>query len=92
MFVFQCKHTACQCISRIIGQHRACSLKNGVAMVILLIHIVNSNATMFFFIVNYGLVHMVAVHTLASILWQQGRMNINDALRESPDKCLWNLP
>lgn len=86
MKMFQLLHPFGKGVGGIAGQYRAMRLKNGGAMVIQLIYIMYSDTAFLFSVADHGFMHMTAIHTLAAIVGQKGRVDIDDAVRVGPDQ------
>jgi hypothetical protein len=68
----------------VVRQHRAARLEDNVTRVILLIYIMDGDATLTAARIKHRTVNPVAVHSLPPETGQQSRMNIDDA----PPECL----
>ena len=85
--MFQHLYLACEGFRGIVHTHGATLLQNDSALIILFIHIMNSDTAFFFSGRQYRFMYKMSVHTLATEFRQEGRMYINDAAR----KCLYEI-
>ena len=67
-------------------------LKNNLAMVVELVHIMDSNPAFFFAGRDHCFVDMMAVHTFSTVFGEQGRMDIDDPVAISLDEPDRDLP
>lgn len=80
MFVLQRMHPHRHIFCRILWKNRATELGNNVSLVIMFVDILDSDATLAFACLHDGLMDTIAIHTFATKLRQERRMNIYDTL------------
>ncbi len=81
-----------EAVSTIPCIYGAPRLYDHITFVIVLIHIVDSYARFFVPGIYYGIVYMVAIHTLATVRGEQSRVNVDDLARIFVYKRIWYLP
>lgn len=82
MKVFQFLYTAGNVLRRIVGQHRASSLENRLPLIVVLIYIMYGYSSLRFTGCFHGFMHVHAVHTLAAVPGEQGRVDVDNPLWE----------
>ena len=92
MFIFQDLHFSGQGIGTIAGFDLDARLENGLTVVILLVYIMDRDPRLPIRSGDDRFVHKPAVHALATMFWQQGRMDIDDPSGIGFDQRLRYLP
>ena len=77
VLVFKCVYLGCNIVGGVSGQNWALGLKECCAFVILLVNEVYCDAALCVAALYNGLVHVVAIHALAAVLWKQCRMYVH---------------
>ena len=92
MLVFQGMDFRCQRFRSVSRHDFTFSLKDDCPLVVMIIHVMNRNTTFLFPGSDHRLVYFHAVHTLAPVRGQQGRMDINYPVWISVDDSIRHLP
>ena len=90
MFVLERVYLLGNIVGCVGGEHRAGSLEECCAFVVVAIDKVNGYTALTLFCSNNSLVYAVAIHSFAAIFGQQGRVYVHDASGISIDELLGN--
>ena len=75
----------------IVGRlDRTGSLEDDVSVVELLVHIVDGDARLLVAATHHVLVHLVTIHTLATMQWDKGWVDVDDGTWISIDQIFWD--
>ena len=78
------------CVWGIIWSESNAELGDMLTSIKFVVDIVNGDARFLLASCLYGLMHMMSIHTLTTIFWQESWMNVNDTLWISLNHIFWN--
>ena len=92
MFFLKQMNLSCKSVGGIVGCNIATCLEQGCSTVVVLVDNMDGYSTLLLMCGHNSLVNMMAIHPLTAIVWKQGRMNIDDSMRECCKDILRHKP
>lgn len=76
----------------IVGINSHFCLKDGLAVVIELVDVMDGDPAFLFACCNDCFVHMASIHSFSAIFWEEGRVDIDDPVGIRLHQPRWNFP